>query len=65
MKKTQKKSWPWKSLYIWYKVINFNLNFSTDIIHFLIVEEYECSYHVQDVSQAIYIRVRYNTTLML
>jgi hypothetical protein len=33
MKKTQKKSWVWSSLYIWYKImliyINFKLNFLT------------------------------------
>ena len=35
MKKTQKKSWAWRSLYIWYKImliyINFKFNFLTFI----------------------------------
>jgi hypothetical protein len=40
MKKTQKKSWAWRSLYIWYKImliyINFKFNFLTKYHSFIL-----------------------------
>ena len=52
MKKTQKKSWAWMSLYIWYRImliyINFKFNFLTKYRSFIL----NC-WRIRDVSQAI------------